>query len=105
MLEDLQYLFLVTYDSYKIFSYIWNQILKSMKSKDAKMFFTTLLPLSLIYSNTHKAAADMHILYDANNDTLIVAEYCDKLAQHDTINVSPPLCDVITSVLQQRSGV
>ena len=28
----------------------------------------------------------MHILYDANNDTLIVAEYCDKLAQHDTIN-------------------
>ena len=86
MLEDLQYLFLVTYDSYKIFSYIWNQILKSMKSKDAKMFFTTLLPLSLVYSNTHKAAADMHILYDANNDTLIVAEYCDKLAQHDTIN-------------------
>ena len=76
-----------------------------MKSKDAKMFFTTLLPLSLIYSNTHKAAADMHILYDANNDTLIVAEYCDKLAQHDTINVSPPLCDVITSVLQQRSSV
>ena len=26
------------------------------------------------------------ILCDANNDTLIVAEYCDKLAQHDTIN-------------------
>ena len=65
-----------------------------------RCFFTTLLPLSLIYSNTHKAAADMHIMYDANNDTLIVAEYCDKLAQHDTINADTmsPLCDVITSL-------
>ena len=41
---------------------------------------------SFVIHITHKAAADMHIMYDANNDTLIVAEYCDKLAQHDTIN-------------------
>ena len=48
----------------------------------------------------------MHIMYDANNDTLIVAEYCDKLAQHDTINAElTPLCVVITSVYFSREAV
>ena len=47
----------------------------------------------------------MHIMYDANNDTLIVAEYCDKLAQHDTINADTIVCCYNQCVFQQRSSV